>query len=264
MATLKVFDEKEKKFNDFTINATSDLVSNDKLILEVNTSEIDTLVTQVKIESSVDELSHMSLPSQKDWLNKSISLLFTDKGADMSGVENKIVPIYPGVVPELKTQSFVDKNLLVLLEKKVDIEPFLKPNNFTDYTVRLLTGEPNIDPIKGKLLEFVKVDEFDFPVSGNFLEKLSDIQSGRISVLQMKEMLGATLQKFNISNLTAEELGTDFSKLVSEIIQKPKVNLKISTADVLSYVRPFKAIIINNRYFNLTWSLWRRQLKYCK
>ena len=50
------------------------------------------------------------------------------------------------------------------------------------------------------------MDEFDFPVSGNFLEKLSDIQSGRISVLQMKEMLGATLQKFNISNLTAEEL----------------------------------------------------------
>ena len=91
MATLKVFDEKEKKFNDFTINSTSDLVSNNKLILEVNTSEIDTLVTQVKIESSVDELSHKSLPSEKVWPIKSISLLFTDKGADMAGVENKIV-----------------------------------------------------------------------------------------------------------------------------------------------------------------------------
>ena len=66
----------------------------------MNTSEIDTLVTQVKIESSVDELSHMSLPSQKDWPIKSISLLFTDKGADMDFVENKIVPIYTDVVPE--------------------------------------------------------------------------------------------------------------------------------------------------------------------
>ena len=43
--------------------------------------------------------------------------------------------------------------------------------------------------LKGNYLEFVKVDEFDFPVSSNFLEKLSDIQSGRISVMQMKEML---------------------------------------------------------------------------
>ena len=40
VATLKVFDEKEKKFNDFTINSTSDLVSNNKLILEVNTSKL--------------------------------------------------------------------------------------------------------------------------------------------------------------------------------------------------------------------------------
>ena len=247
VATLKVFDEKEKKFNDFTINSTSDLVSNNKLILEVNTSEIDTLVTQVKIESSVDELSHKSLPSEKVWPIKSISLLFTDKGADMAGVENKIVPIYPGAVPEVKSHSFVDTNHVVLLEKKVDIEPLLKPNNFTDYTVRLLAGEPNIDPVKGKLLEFVKVDEFDFPVSSNFLEKLSDIQSGRISVMQMKEMLGATLPKFNISNLTAEGLSTDFSKIVSEIIQKPKVHLKISTADVLSYRQALqKPSVINN------------------
>ena len=65
--------------------------------------------------------------------------------------------------------------------------------------------------------------------------------------MQMKEMLGATLPKFNISNLTAEGLSTDFSKIVSEIIQKPKVHLKISTADVLSYRQALqKPSVINN------------------
>ena len=218
----------------------------DEVLADFNIEDVDAVLAQFKIEL----VSGFVADTEPESVKKVLIALHHGMP-----VENEVTePLSPGTINRTgmsQVQKFVDSNHAVLFGsvslpekisstipetyinfKFVENDLSLNPNELGKANLTQLdeTNFTQLDKVN-----FTQLDKVNFTFNEGFLKVLSDIQTGKLSVKYMNDALSSELAEHNPSTLTIDQLKTPFANFLSLLTKKSSVNLKVSTADVLSY-----------------------------
>ena len=233
---INVINNKDTSFSVENFVSEVDRSEENKPII-LNIKDIDAVVAQFKLE--FDEEFSLKSERANDFVLVLHQGVFSDKEVAelplLLRKDSKELPHF---------DKFVDSDHVVTYDRK--ILPKGKPGSTTDPYVNLkflVKNDLNLSYDRATKVSFTQLDRLDF-LSDEFLQKLSDVQSGKFGVKHMNENLSAELVANNPTNFTLDQLKTPFTNFLFELSKKPSVNLKISTADILAYrniiTKPFR------------------------
>ena len=223
---VNVIDEKATSFRLQNFVPVFDRGAENNTII-LNIKNVDAVVAQFKLELD----GQSSLPS--DRVNDLAIVLHQGGISDHEVAEISLSVLKDKNAP-LQFDRFVDSDHAVIFERS-SLPKEISERNVDSYvTLKFVKNDLTLDDDGVKRVNFTKLDQLG-SISEEFLQKLSDVQSGKFGAKYMNETLGSDLVDHNSANLKLDQLKTPFSNFIFELSKKPSVNLKISTADILSY-----------------------------
>ena len=223
---VNVIDEKATSFRLQNLVPVFDRGEDNNTII-LNIKNVDAVVAQFKLELD----GQSSLPS--DRFNDLAIVLHQGEISDHEVAELSLSVLKDKNSP-LQFDRFVDSDHAVIFERSSLPREISERNADSYVTLKFVKNDLTLGDDGVKKVNFTKLDQLG-SISEEFLQKLSDVQSGKFGAKYMNETLGSDLIDHNSANLKLDELKTPFSNFIFELSKKPSVNLKISTADILSY-----------------------------
>ena len=193
----------------------------------LNIKDVDAVVAQFKLE--LDGQSSL-LPERIN----DLEILLHQGELSAQEVEELSLTVVKArkTLPQL--DKFVDYDHAVIFERSSLQKEISEPTTDSYVTLKFVKNDLTLSNDGGKKVDFRKLDQLG-SIPDDFLQKLSDVQSGKFGVKYMNETLSSELVHHNPENLNLDQLKTPFTNFLFKLTEKPSVNLKISTADILSY-----------------------------
>ena len=199
----------------------------------LNIKDVDAVVAQFKLE--LDGQSSL-LPERIN----DLEILLHQGELSAQEVEELSLTVVKArkTLPQL--DKFVDYDHAVIfersiLQKRSSLQKEIsEPTTDSYVTLKFVKNDLTLSNDGGKKVDFTKLDQLG-SISDDFLQKLSDVQSGKFGAKYMNETLSSELVHHNPENLNLDQLKTPITNFLFKLKEKPSVNLKISTADILSY-----------------------------
>ena len=193
----------------------------------LNIKDVDAVVAQFKLE--LDGQSSL-LPERIN----DLEILLHQGELSAQEVEELSLTVVKArkTLPQL--DKFVDYDHAVIFERSSLQKEISEPTTVSYVTLKFVKNDLTLSNDGGKKVDFRKLDQLG-SIPDDFLQKLSDVQSGKFGVKYMNETLSSELVHHNPENLNLDQLKTPFTNFLFKLTEKPSVNLKISTADILSY-----------------------------
>ena len=182
----------------------------------LNIKDIDAVVAQFKLE--FDEEFSFKSERANDFVLVLHQGAFSDKEVAelplLLRKDSKELPHF---------DKFVDSDHVVTYDR--EILPKGKPDSTTDPYVNLkflVKNDLNLSYDRVIKVSFTQLDRLDF-LSDEFLQKLSDVQSGKFGVKHMNENLSVELVANNPTNFTLDQLKTPLYQLLFELSKSPQL-----------------------------------------
>ena len=223
---VNVIDEKATSFRLQNFVPVFDRGEDNNTII-LNIKNVDAVVAQFKLELD----GQSSLPSDRF---NDLAIVLHQGGISDHEVAELSLSVLKDKNSPLQFDRFVDSDHAVIFERSSLPKEISERNADSYVTLKFFKNDLNLGDDGVKKVNFTKLDQLG-SISEEFLQKLSDVQSGKFGAKYMNETLGSDLIDHNSANLKLDQLKTPFSNFIFELSKKPSVNLKISTADILSY-----------------------------